>query len=70
MPRKFRVLLFTLCATLVSVAIWVVAVLLNLLHWLFGEASFVNPVAWTLVVVSAAAFWVVFYRHFNRTEAR
>jgi hypothetical protein len=70
MSHRLRVVFFTACATVVSVAIWVVAVVLNLLAWLYGEPGISRPLVWGIVVVSAVAFWLVFYRHFNRSVGR
>ena len=61
--------LTSLCATTVAVAIWIVVVVLNLLHWLFGDAAFVRPLAWAILVVSAVAFQWLFYRHFSKAQA-
>jgi hypothetical protein len=63
---KLRALLLSLCATVVSVAIWTVVLGFNLLWWAFGDAAFVRPLAWALLVISAVVFQVIFYRHFNR----
>ena len=41
--------------------------LVNLLNWLFGEAEFVVPLEWTIVALSAIGFFLLFYRHFDRT---
>ena len=64
--RQLRVLFLSICATTVAVAIWTVVLVLNLLHWLFGEAALVRPLAWCAVLASAAIFELVFYRYFNR----
>jgi hypothetical protein len=69
-PRQIRVVFFTFCATVVSVGIWIITFLLNLIHWLFGEAAFVHPLSWSIVILSSAVFWVVFYRHFSKTESK
>ena len=66
MKRSARVVFLSLCATVVSVAIWSVALLLNLLQWIFGDVPYLREIGWAAVLVSALAFWAVFYRHFNR----
>ena len=68
--RQLRVLFFSLCATAVSVGFWVVAVLLNLLHWLLGDTSLARSLAWALTIASLIGFRAVFYRHFDRTLPR
>ena len=69
MQRKIRVLFYTACATVVSVAIWVVALLFGVLDWLLQPEGLARPVAWSLMLAAAAGFWFVFYRHFSRTKA-
>ena len=66
MKRSVRVLFLSVCATVVAVAIWTVALLLNLLHWVLGDSAYLRPVAWVAVGVSVLAFWVVFHRYFSR----
>ena len=65
--RKNWIFFLTLCATVVSVGIWTIAMLVNLLNRLFGEAEFVVPLEWTIVALSAIGFFLLFYRHFDRT---
>jgi len=68
--RKVRVLFLSLCATVVAVAIWVVVVMLNLIHWLLGDTSLTRAVAWALVIASLIGFQILFYRFFDRTLPR
>ena len=65
--RKMQVLFMSLCATVVSVGFWTVAILVNLLNWLFGKAEFVLPLARAIVALSTLGFFLLFYRHFDRT---
>jgi len=65
--QRPQVWLSSLCATLVALAIWTVTVVFNVLHWLFGDAAFVRPLAWAILVASAVAFQWLFYRHFSRS---
>ena len=70
MRRSAYILFKTLCATVVAVAIWTVALLLNLVHWILGDGPLVREAAWALVVLSTVGFWILFYRHFARTVPR
>ena len=70
MQRKLRILFFTACATIVSVGIWIVALLFNLLNWALQPAGLSRPVSWSILVASGAGFWLLFYRHFSRVEPR
>lgn len=66
--RSLRVLFLSVCATVVSVAIWVVAVVLNLVHALWGKTDGSLILGWAITLISAVVFFVVFYRHFSKTE--
>ncbi len=68
MTRRLRVLFLTVCATVVSVAMWVVVIVLNLIWALFGETEVAWWAGWTVTLISAGVFFAVFYRHFSRTE--
>ena len=68
MNKRLKILLLSVCATVVSVAIWIVAVVLNLVKVLFGEAGAAMWVGWLIAIASTVVFFVVFYRHFKRTE--
>jgi hypothetical protein len=69
MQRRLRVLFYTACATVVSVAMWVVTLLFGLLNWLLQPEGLSQPVAWSILVTASVGFWLVFYRYFSRTEA-
>jgi membrane protein YdbS with pleckstrin-like domain len=68
MSRHVRVLFYTTCATAVSVAVWIVAIVLNVMQWLFGSTEAVESLAWVIVLLSTAVFGVIFYKHFSRSE--
>jgi len=65
--RTLRVLFFTVCATIVSIGIWIVALLVNLLNWMLQPEGLSRPVVWSILVVSGVGFGLIFYRHFDRT---
>lgn len=68
MTRRLRVWLFSVFATVVSVAIWVVVIVLNLIKALWGETPTSMWAGWAITLASAGFFFVVFYKHFSRTE--
>lgn len=68
MTRRLRVLFFSVCATVVSVAMWVVVIVLNVIKALFGETVGAMWAGWAITLASAGIFFVVFYRHFSKTE--
>ena len=70
MQRSAHVIFLSVCATIVSVGMWTVTVFMNLLHWVIGDSPYLRPVGWTALVLSAIGFWVLFYRHFERTVPR
>ena len=68
MNKRIRVIFLSVCATVVSVAIWTIAIVLNVLRVVLGESNNTTTVAWTITVISTAVFFGIFYRHFSRTE--
>lgn len=68
MMRLLKVVFLSICATVVSVAMWVVVIVLNVIRALFGETVGAVWAGWAITLTSAVVFFVVFYRHFSRTE--
>lgn len=68
MTKRLKILFLSVCATLVSVAIWVVAVVLNLIKVLFGETEGAMWAGWAITLTSAVIFFVIFYKHFSKND--
>jgi hypothetical protein len=68
MPRQFRVLIYTACATAVASMGWGVLLFGGLLYLVFGEQNFPRAIFWVVMALSVPAFLVVFFKYFNRVE--
>jgi hypothetical protein len=68
LKRRFRVLFYTICATIVACAGWVVLLFGGLLHLIYGAQGFPRVVFWIVLAISLPLFVIHFYRYFNRVE--
>ena len=66
--KRLKVLFFSVCATIASVALWVIVIVLNVIRALFGETVGAMRAGWAFTLLSTGIFFVVFYKHFSKTE--
>lgn len=66
--RRFKVLFYTIGATIVACVGWVVLLFGGLLHLIYGAKGFPRVAFWLVVAISLPLFLVHFYRYFSRVE--
>ena len=67
-PRKIRVFVLAICASVVATAGWGVLGFGGILLWIFEDANFPKQLFWTVLGFSALLFFIFFYRYLNKHE--
>lgn len=67
--RRLRVFFLSISATIVSVGIWIIAIVLNLIWTFWGKSQGAVMLGWAVTIISTIFFFLIFYRHFSKTEA-